>query len=199
MQIKINYDAEIDCAYNGKEALAKTQLFHFNVILSDIEMPIMNGIEFYKMLKDKHPDMARNFAFISGSTFGPNAEFLKEERLPYITKPFKQQDFLNMINSVLKSQSKISTSSERKDIRRVTKEICIAEPFIKSETPMHIKGLTENISEGGICISYEGKEIKPKTKVIFTTEALEIHRKEAEVVWSTNNSQIFKAGLKWLS
>lgn len=199
LQIENNYTASVDCAYNGKEALEKTDVFFYDVILSDIEMPIMSGIEFYKLLKEKQPGMAGKVAFISGSTVGLNAEFLKEERLSYLTKPFKQQDFLNLINSVLRSQDKISSSSKRYNSRRVVNKVFIAEPLIKADVPLQIKGLTENISEGGICISYEGKEINPKTNVIITTEALGIYEKEAEVVWSTSNNQIFKAGLKWLS
>lgn len=199
LQIENNYTASVDCAYNGKEALEKTDVFFYDVILSDIEMPIMSGIEFYKLLKEKQPGMAGKVAFISGSTVGLNAEFLKEERLSYLTKPFKQQDFLNLINSVLRSQDKISSSSKRYNSRRVVNNVFIAEPLIKAEVPIQITGLTENISEGGICISYEGKEINPKTNVIITTEALGIYRKEAEVVWSASNNQIFKAGLKWLS
>ncbi|MCK5075308.1 MAG: response regulator, partial [Calditrichia bacterium] len=44
---------EVDSAENGKEALKKTENESYNIIVTDLNMPFMNGIELMKKLKDK--------------------------------------------------------------------------------------------------------------------------------------------------
>ena len=42
-----------DVAYNGKEALEKFEINHYDLIITDIQMPIMNGIELIKKVKEQ--------------------------------------------------------------------------------------------------------------------------------------------------
>ena len=48
---------EAEAAYSGPEALEKMAEGNFNCVLTDIKMPEMNGVEFYKMLKKEQPDI----------------------------------------------------------------------------------------------------------------------------------------------
>lgn len=50
---------EVDTAANGKEALDKAKIFEPSIILLDILMPKMNGLEFMEHydLINKHPDV----------------------------------------------------------------------------------------------------------------------------------------------
>ena len=43
----------LDCtfAFNGKEALSEIEEQSFDIIISDLKMPIMNGIEFKECIK----------------------------------------------------------------------------------------------------------------------------------------------------
>lgn len=43
--------ASVDVAHNGEEAVKKTAKHHFDVILMDIEMPVMDGVEAVKKLR----------------------------------------------------------------------------------------------------------------------------------------------------
>ncbi len=42
-------------AQDGKDALAKVDVFDPECVLLDIRMPYMNGIDVLKLIKDKHP------------------------------------------------------------------------------------------------------------------------------------------------
>ena len=101
--IKSLYDAEVDCACNGQEALEKIQLFEYDVILSDIEMPVMNGAELYREIKEKNPAIVSKMAFISGNVHGTDAISIKEEGIPLLSKPFKPQELIDIINSIIDS------------------------------------------------------------------------------------------------
>lgn len=42
---------------NGKEAIALTQACQPDVVLMDIQMPVMNGVEAIKLIKEQHPQV----------------------------------------------------------------------------------------------------------------------------------------------
>lgn len=45
-----------DTAFNGREAFEKYENNHYDLIITDIQMPVMNGIEFIKRVKEKKPE-----------------------------------------------------------------------------------------------------------------------------------------------
>ena len=94
-------DASITCVHNGQEALEKIRGREYSVILSDIEMPIMDGIEFYKTLKNESPLLAKRLAFISSSNIPSHLSYITKEDCPFAPKPFKPQELYNLIDTVL--------------------------------------------------------------------------------------------------
>lgn len=50
---------EIETAGSGGEALNSINSFKPDVVISDFLMPEMNGVEFLKILRDRHPEVIR--------------------------------------------------------------------------------------------------------------------------------------------
>lgn len=50
---------EIETAGSGAEALNSINSFKPDVVISDFLMPEMNGVEFLKILRDRHPEVIR--------------------------------------------------------------------------------------------------------------------------------------------
>ncbi len=46
----------VDLADNGKEGLLKYKEKHYDIVITDLNMPVMGGIEMSKALKKKHPE-----------------------------------------------------------------------------------------------------------------------------------------------
>ena len=88
-------------AFDGEEALSSCSTINHTVILSDIEMPNVCGIQFYKKLKDAQPELSKRVAFVSGSISGKNLTFIKQEKRPYLLKPHSLDPFQDLIHSII--------------------------------------------------------------------------------------------------
>jgi nitrogen-specific signal transduction histidine kinase len=75
---------------------------HFNLILSDVMMPEMNGMDFYNEVIKLNPPLAKSMVFMTGGTFTPRTqEFL--DRIPNkrISKPFNVVELRSMLNMLM--------------------------------------------------------------------------------------------------
>lgn len=99
------YKMITDIAYDGKEALELFKKNNYDIILTDIQMPEMGGIELTRII--------RNFSDQSKSTIailGVTANVLEEDRNKYIEsgiddlvlKPFSEKDLIDKIAQYLK-------------------------------------------------------------------------------------------------
>lgn len=79
----------VETCLNGREALKKLIMEPFDFIICDIKMPGIDGIEFYRLLKEKGFSGLDRIIFITGDVINPNTEeFLNSIRNPYLIKPF---------------------------------------------------------------------------------------------------------------
>jgi CheY-like chemotaxis protein len=58
--------AEVDEAADGVEGLARLRAQAAHVILADLRMPRMGGVELYAHLEEERPDLAARVLFLSG-------------------------------------------------------------------------------------------------------------------------------------
>lgn len=97
---------EVDTARNGAEALEYIQEHPYDLIVCDIKMPGMSGIELWNRLAERHPAMAKRFAFITGDVAGEKtAKFLRRVDAPALQKPFEVAQLVAFVGQVLDRQS----------------------------------------------------------------------------------------------
>lgn len=93
----------IETAFNPLEALEKIRLVMFDLIISDIEMPEMDGFKFLEILKTD--EMFSNIPIIMVSSLpndGNKKRAMDMGALKYMTKnEFNQDDFVDSINNIL--------------------------------------------------------------------------------------------------
>ncbi len=88
-------------AISGLEILNKNP--EISVVVSDMRMPSMNGLDFIKTAREKHPDI-KYFILTGFDITKEIAEALKSKLiLEYFSKPFKTNEIIDAINSNLKT------------------------------------------------------------------------------------------------
>jgi DNA-binding response OmpR family regulator len=88
----------VDTALDGELAEQEILKIEYDIILCDIRLPVISGIEFYIWLKQEYPEMARRVIFMTGSVMGGEAvNFLEKSGRPYLLKPFRPEELLDII------------------------------------------------------------------------------------------------------
>lgn len=103
----------VECAENAKKALQILESKKFDIILLDIKMPGMDGLEMHRRLKSLQNDsiVIIMTAFASVSTA---VQALKDGAYDYITKPFDPDDLSHLIRN---ATSQISLAAQNAALR----------------------------------------------------------------------------------
>lgn len=86
-----NAGCKVDFAVNGKETLDFYIPGKYDVILMDIQMPVMDGITAYKELKKKYGKLCPVIGISANALEGDAEKYLSEGLDDYISKPFKPE------------------------------------------------------------------------------------------------------------
>lgn len=91
----------VDETHNGKEALEKAKINAYDVILLDIMMPIMDGIETLKHLRKLNINTPV-ILLTAKSQVDDKVEGLDSGANDYLTKPFNKEELLARIRALLR-------------------------------------------------------------------------------------------------
>jgi signal transduction histidine kinase/ActR/RegA family two-component response regulator len=74
----------------------------FDLVISDLRMPDMSGIELHNRLLKSHPRLLDRFIFVTGDVASPEAAaFLGQTTCPVLEKPFELQALVKAIQATL--------------------------------------------------------------------------------------------------
>lgn len=91
----------VECG-NGAEALeVLNKDSKFDVILSDMDMGVMDGALFYAALESRQPSLCSKVVFVTGGgSCQSQNNFLNTTTRPIVAKPFGAKDLNHAISSV---------------------------------------------------------------------------------------------------
>ena len=91
----------VGTAENGLAAFAEIQKRSYRVVVCDIQMPYMDGLELYEELERQYPEIARRVVFVSAWLGVPEIrQFIEETGRPHLEKPFEMADFVRLVRQV---------------------------------------------------------------------------------------------------
>jgi CheY-like chemotaxis protein len=80
-------EGKVDKASNGSEALELVKQNYYRLIISDIDMPEMDGISFYNEAAKIYPDINERIVFFTGGLSEERETFFRDNSLSFMLKP----------------------------------------------------------------------------------------------------------------
>lgn len=151
----------VQCAADAKEALSLLESEPFHIVLADIKMPGMDGMEMHRRIKALNKDaiVIMMTAFASVDTA---VQALKDGAYDYVTKPFDPDDLSHLIRN---ATSHINLKEENEALRNKVVSLENVEDLIgESEPMMNVLREVESVaaSSSSVIITGEsgtGKEL----------------------------------------
>ena len=92
-----------EAAASGPEALGRARRDPPDLIVLDVAMPEMDGLELYQKVEQRHAALARRFTFVTGDEMaGATREALERIGAPALMKPFLPAEVRRVVQQVLR-------------------------------------------------------------------------------------------------
>lgn len=102
-EIMRNLEHEFDEVENGKEAIDAMQNEQYDLVLMDIEMPVMNGLETTKYIREKLPHPKNKTFIVALTAHNPQLFFEDFKDVGFnqlLTKPYNVEKINALIEEV---------------------------------------------------------------------------------------------------
>lgn len=162
---------EIYISEDAEDALVIAERIDFDLIITDIMLPQMNGIELSKLIKQKHPDLPIIMLTALG-TIDEKIEGFDAGADDYMVKPFEIRELYARIKAILL----------RKPIALSKKE----ESNILEYQDLTINKNTNRVFRNGTEIDLTPKEFKLLSFLMSNTERILTREEIAENVWGNH-------------
>jgi DNA-binding NtrC family response regulator len=144
----------VQCAEDAKKALSILESDSFDIILADIKMPGMDGLEMLKRIKSlrKNSIVIMMTAF---ATVDTAVQALKDGAFDYVTKPFDPDDLSHLIRNATKQ---ISLTEENEVLKEQIVSLENVEDLIgKSEAMQKVLREIESVAQSNASVIITGE------------------------------------------
>ena len=84
----------------SKDALETIRNENFDLVITDLKMPEMDGMDLYRRIAQRYPALRGRVVLVTGDTLSPStAEFLQETGAPTVRKPFSARDLRSAVQT----------------------------------------------------------------------------------------------------
>jgi two-component system NtrC family sensor kinase len=92
----------VDTAPHGVAALERLERRTYDVVLSDLRMPELDGLGLFREIEQRYPDLLHRFVFITGTSEHADYQgFIDDVKVPVLTKPFDMADLVRVVQELL--------------------------------------------------------------------------------------------------
>jgi DNA-binding NtrC family response regulator len=103
-QALADMDVETDTAVNGEEALSKLKDTEFGLVLLDLRMPGMDGMEVLEKLRKDRPDI-RVVIITAHGSIDSAVDAMKLGAVDFIQKPFTPNEIRHLVSKIIKRET----------------------------------------------------------------------------------------------
>ncbi len=138
---------------NGLDALQKIESDHFDLLIADIKMPGMTGMELLEKIKDKQSEV--EVIIITGfGTINSVVEAMKKGAYDYVTKPFNLDELLLKVNKILEQRTLKRENIALKAYAGIDRKVSI---IARSASMNNILGIIEGMKDSDCNVLLTGE------------------------------------------
>lgn len=100
----------IEIAANGTEAIEKIKSYHYDLVLMDIQLPVMNGYDITRYIRNEMKNPIPIIAMTALAINGEEEKCLESGMNGYVSKPFTVETLYSAINKVYKAPATLSNN-----------------------------------------------------------------------------------------
>ncbi|MBL0151853.1 MAG: sigma-54-dependent Fis family transcriptional regulator [Ideonella sp.] len=113
-RILADNDHVVDSASNGRDALRKIDEGHFDLVILDIMMPQMDGLEVLQQVKERHPEV--DVIMVTGlSQIQTAVKAMKLGAFDYLPKPFDPDELKHVVDRALERRRLLQENQSLKE------------------------------------------------------------------------------------
>jgi DNA-binding NtrC family response regulator len=144
----------VECAENAKRALTILESDQFDIILADIKMPGMDGLEMLRRIKSIKPDSIV-IVMTAFATVDTAVKALKDGAYDYVTKPFDPDDLTHLIRNATRQISLVEENETLK--QKVTSLENVEDLIGKSEAMKNVLRQVESVAQTSSSVIITGE------------------------------------------
>jgi two-component system response regulator HydG len=149
--VKVGYSAI--GTKNGRDALEKIENDHFDLLIADIKMPGLTGIELLEEIKEKQ--IESEVIIITGfGSISSVVEAMKKGAYDYVTKPFNLDELLLKVGKIREQRSLKKENIALKAYVSMDKKVSI---IAKSASMYNILGIIEGMRDSDCNVLLTGE------------------------------------------
>jgi CheY-like chemotaxis protein len=96
---------DVDFVSTGEEAINRLHSTNYDVFLTDLNMPGVDGPQIYNALVAHFPTMLKRTAYITGDSMGQSSSgLLSESGLPFLEKPVAPAELRDLVGQLIADQ-----------------------------------------------------------------------------------------------
>ncbi len=174
-------------AYNGKEAIGLAEKVKLDIVITDIKMPEMNGIELIREMTRKN--LARQFLVISGyDDYEYVREAFKCGIVDYLLKPVSMKDLKEKLEGIFnalkqkggeQADNNSDTNQATEDKRSLSTVVDIAKKYIQENDIRRIN-LAVISNEVSMNYTYFSELFREETGVTFSRYLMDVKMSKAK-------------------
>lgn len=97
---------QVVCVRDGQEALARCEAQHFDAILMDWQLPLMDGVSVTRRLREHPSTRTTPIIFVSARASKASCdEAMAAGATAYLPKPYTRQALISLLRSAIKASS----------------------------------------------------------------------------------------------
>lgn len=187
----------VETAVHGADGLDKLRQASYDLVISDVNMPELGGLEFYASAMNDMSAVEGMFLFMTGGAPEETLTALSEKSLKCLEKPFKISELLETVEGLMQGPLRVALQrgqgGSRKEGRLHFTDDCAV-----VSTAGVLRGVTRDISPHGMRAGYAGEAIRAGESVLVkvSLNGLDFER-GARAVWTEQEHGGFVSGIEF--